>query len=156
MDATTPTATTELGHGLDVVVKSFLATVDAVDLGLPGGHRGYKILRFVEGSTCQSQIRIAAALGVDRTVMTYLIDELEQAGLVTRRPDPQDRRARLIDLTDAGRDRLATARERMAQVERHVLAGLDEGEVDQLRTLLGKIVAHHPDDGPGPLCSISG
>ena len=37
--------------------------------------------------------------------MTYLLDDLEQAGLIERRPEPADRRARRVVATDAGRAR---------------------------------------------------
>jgi len=41
----------------------------------------------------RNQLALAQQLGVDRTVMTYLIDDLERAGYVERRPDPADRRS---------------------------------------------------------------
>src|SRR5204862_8339718 len=41
----------------------------------------------------RTQLALAQHLGVDRTVMTYLIDDLEAAKLIERRPDPTDRRA---------------------------------------------------------------
>ena len=41
-------------------------------------------------SACIDQARIAERLGLDRTVMTHLIDDLEEAGLVERRPDRAD------------------------------------------------------------------
>lgn len=146
---------TELGHSLDAVVRLFLSGLESAELGLPGGHRGYKILSFVERSECQSQARIAGALGVDRTVMTYLIDELESEGLVTRRPDPTDRRARLIELTPSGVERLGAAHDTMLHVEQHVLSALAPDEAEQFRSLLAKLAAERPaDEGPGPLCSI--
>ena len=39
--------------------------------------------------------------------MPYLLDDLEAHELVTRRPDPRDRRARQVLITDTGRTRLA-------------------------------------------------
>lgn len=155
MDQGTTQRRAELGHELDAVVRLFLSGLESAELGLPGGHRGYKILSFVEHSQCHSQARIASALGVDRTVMTYLIDELEGEGLVTRRPDPNDRRARIVELTPVGVARLAAAHETMVRVEHHVLAALDADEAEQFRSLLAKLAADRPaDEGPGPLCSI--
>jgi DNA-binding MarR family transcriptional regulator len=45
-------------------------------------------------------------MGVDRTTMVTLIDDLETKGLVERRPDSKDRRKNVVVLTDAGRTTL--------------------------------------------------
>jgi MarR family transcriptional regulator, transcriptional regulator for hemolysin len=50
-----------------------------------------------------SQAALAARLGIDRTVMTYLLDDLVTAGLVERRQDPGDRRTRSVAATEHGR-----------------------------------------------------
>ncbi|MEU7899078.1 MarR family transcriptional regulator [Nonomuraea sp. NPDC049152] len=72
--------------------------------------------------------------------MTNRIDRLEQAGLVRRRPDPEDRRGVLVSLTDDGRARVDAAFADLLRRERELLAGLgpDEQKVlaDLLRTLL--------------------
>ncbi|MFE3448373.1 MarR family winged helix-turn-helix transcriptional regulator [Nonomuraea sp. NPDC059194] len=72
--------------------------------------------------------------------MTNRIDRLEQAGLVRRRPDPEDRRGVLVSLTDDGRGRVDAAFADLLRRERELLAGLgaDEQKVlaDLLRTLL--------------------
>ncbi len=80
-------------------------------------------------------------LGIDRTVMTYLVDGLEAAELVVRMPDPTDRRARLVVATDAGRARLDTLDQRLGLVESRVLAGLDAADRASLKALLGKLAA---------------
>lgn len=72
--------------------------------------------------------------------MTNRIDRLEQAGLVRRRPDPEDRRGVLVSLTDDGRARVDAAFADLLRREQELLAGLgsDEQKVlaDLLRTLL--------------------
>ena len=47
---------------------------------------------------------------VDPSVVSRQTSALERAGLIGRRPDPQDRRASLVSLTDAGRERVAQVR----------------------------------------------
>ena len=69
------------------------------------GARGYLVLAVAGQGEPKSQLALAQHLGVDRTAMTYLLDDLEAAGLVERRPDPADRRARRVTLTDAGQAR---------------------------------------------------
>ncbi|MFI6500403.1 MarR family winged helix-turn-helix transcriptional regulator [Nonomuraea typhae] len=72
--------------------------------------------------------------------MTNRIDRLAQAGLVRRRPDPEDRRGVLVSLTDTGLERVDAAFADLLRREHDLLAGL--GEPDQralaalLRTLL--------------------
>ena len=72
--------------------------------------------------------------------MTNRIDRLAAAGLVRRRPDPEDRRGVLVSLTDAGRTRVDDAFADLLRRERVLLASLPEREQqalsDLLRTLL--------------------
>jgi len=56
-----------------------------------------------------SQKTIGDTLQIDRTTMVGLVDELESLGLVTRSPDPADRRAALVNLTSDGGRVLRTA-----------------------------------------------
>jgi DNA-binding MarR family transcriptional regulator len=52
---------------------------------------------------------VASLLAMDRTTLTAALKPLERRGLVTVTPDPDDRRSRLLTLTDAGRELLASA-----------------------------------------------
>ncbi|MDX8051561.1 MarR family transcriptional regulator [Lentzea sp. BCCO 10_0798] len=55
--------------------------------------------------------------GQHKQVIGTLIDELERLGYVTRRPDPADRRAKLVVPTEAGRDQMAQARRIISDIE---------------------------------------
>ncbi len=72
--------------------------------------------------------------------MTNRIDRLEQAGLVRRQPDPQDKRGVLVTLTAAGRARADAALADLLASERVLLEGLGSAErrtlADLLRVLL--------------------
>jgi DNA-binding MarR family transcriptional regulator len=92
---------------------------------LPGGPRGYQILSAAAQGAVGSQLALAQHLGVDRTVMTYLLDDLEAAKLIERRLDPADRRARRVVATQLGTELLATLNDRLRAVEAHLLAPLD-------------------------------
>jgi DNA-binding MarR family transcriptional regulator len=72
--------------------------------------------------------------------MTAVIDRLERQGLVARSPNPQDRRGTLIRLTDTGRELVDRAMEVHTQAEHALVAGLDEGEREQLGVLLRKLL----------------
>ncbi|WP_205740442.1 MarR family winged helix-turn-helix transcriptional regulator [Haloactinopolyspora alba] len=126
----------DLGWTLGVLFRAYLKAADAVTAELPGGPRGRQILTCAVRDEPRSQSALAQLLGVDRTVMTYLLDDLVDAGLVERRPDPSDRRSRLIVATEHGRAVLDNLDHRLGQVEEHLLGGLDDDERDRLRTLL--------------------
>jgi DNA-binding MarR family transcriptional regulator len=72
------------------------------------------------------------------TSITNIVDRLEADGLARRLPHPSDRRTTLVELTDAGRDRLTAATEAVMTAE-FGFVGLDNHELDQLSVLLTKV-----------------
>ncbi|MCF7552411.1 MarR family winged helix-turn-helix transcriptional regulator [Pseudonocardia sp. WMMC193] len=136
----------DLGWALGQVTRTHIKHSEHVLAGLPGGPRGYLVLTAAREGT-PTQLALARKLGVDRTVMTYLLDELVAAGLVERRPDPADRRARQIHLTPAGWGQLCEYARRLAEVEEHLLAPLAPAEQDQLRALLARLATAVPAEG---------
>jgi DNA-binding MarR family transcriptional regulator len=74
--------------------------------------------------------------------MTNRLDRLEARGLIGRRLDPEDGRARRIRLTDQGRDRADTAVADLLDRERQLLAGLSEPDRDRLAELLRTVVVN--------------
>lgn len=137
--ATATSVEADLGWALGVVFRRYAkATTAALD-DVPGGPRGYQVLATTNAEGPKRQLDLAAQLGVDRTVMTYLLDDLEKADLVLRQPDPADRRARLIVPTDQGKETLCDLERRLAAAERDVLGSLDEGERLVFRMLLQRV-----------------
>lgn len=155
MDAVAPSAVyAELGWELGVLYRSHLRlSVDATR-DLPGGPRGYQVLAEAENGTRGSQLALAQSLGVDRTVMTYLLDDMERAGLVERRPDPADRRARQVVLTEHGRARLCTVRQAIRAAEEHLLAALAPAEQTVLRDLIGRLAGTLAGMGETGTCQV--
>jgi DNA-binding MarR family transcriptional regulator len=129
----------DLGWALGVVFRRYAKRSAEALEDLPGGPRGYQVLATACGEGAKRQLDLAAQLGVDRTVMTYLLDDLEKAGLVERRPDPSDRRARLIAATEKGREALCDLERRLELAEQEVLGGLEDGERMIFRTLLARL-----------------
>jgi DNA-binding MarR family transcriptional regulator len=80
---------------------------------------------------------LAARLGTDKPYMTIMIDDLEQRGLVTRIVSPDDRRVKVLALTDTGREIAETA-ERIVSEPAPGLAKLDPEELATLVRLLEK------------------
>ena len=129
------TTSGDLGQALAALLRRYLdGARDAVS-DLPGGPRGFQVLLTSSEGACRNQATIAMRLGIDRTVMTYLVDDLEKAGMVERRPDPADRRARQVALTPVGEKVLATATERIREVEALVLGALSPEDASTFRRL---------------------
>ncbi|QII05775.1 MarR family transcriptional regulator [Rhodococcoides fascians A25f] len=70
---------------------------------------------------------------------TDIVDSLEAAQLVMRQPDPSDRRAVLVTLTDTGRALLDRIDDARRQVSSEMFDGLESAERVELNRLLGKI-----------------
>jgi DNA-binding MarR family transcriptional regulator len=73
---------------------------------------------------------LAAMARMTLPAMSELVDDLQRIGIVERRPDPSDGRAKLICLTDAGWDAMRTARQAIADIEAEYarLVGAEEFE----------------------------
>src|ERR1700733_9367762 len=116
--------TDDLGWGLGMIFRAYVKAAHAAVADLPGGARGYQVLSAAARGAVTSQLALAQHLGIDRTVMTYLLDDLEAAGLIERRPDPTDRRARRVFATEPGAELLVTLDSRLQTAEARLLAPL--------------------------------
>ncbi len=103
--------------------------------------REFLLMRFVAASDGPSQQALAERLAVPASRMVALIDRLEDAGFVERRPDPDDRRVRRLHLTRKGRGVLERAGKIAIEYETRLCAGLDREEREQLIDLLQKLQA---------------
>src|SRR5215217_647799 len=97
-----------------------------------------------------TQTALAQAIGLDKTTMVVTIDALEKAGLVERRMSTQDRRARVIAVTELGRQKVAEGEAIVARVQEQVLASLGPDR-DALLTALRQLACGALSD-PSP-CS---
>jgi DNA-binding MarR family transcriptional regulator len=142
----------DLGWGLGTIFRAYVKAANAAVADLPGGPRGYQVLSAAAQGAVGSQLALAQHLGVDRTVMTYLLDDLEAAILIERRPDPADRRARRIVATGRGNELLASLNGRLRAAEAQLLAPLDAETRAafraQVRLLATQLDALDPPDSP--------
>ena len=117
--------------------RRFAELIAAVDLNPPL----FRILNLVDAAEGESQQAIGAAIDVPASRMVALVDELEQRGLVERRPDPADRRVRALYLTRKGRHTLAKGRKIAREHEEALTRGLAPADRKRLVDLLQKMVA---------------
>ena len=84
----------------------------------------YAVLSHLDERPLRTQAALAEAIRADKTRIIPVLDDLETRGLVTRRPDPDDRRARLLSLTPDGRRLRDTVRAAVQEGEEHLLGRL--------------------------------
>ena len=127
-------------------------TEGLVPLGL--NLRDYTVLIAAERAAIEglprTQLALAQAARLDKSTMVVALDALEEEGLVERRPDPKDRRARIVVPTEAGRELLARAEGVVLGVEDEVLADLGDEERRALRGLLTRLVVERRSVGDEP------
>ncbi len=116
--------------------RRFAERIAAVDLNPPL----FRVLNLVDAAEGQSQQAIGAAIEVPPSRMVALVDELEERGLVERRPHPSDRRVRALYLTAKGRRALARGRQIAKEHEESLTHGLSAADRKRLVDLLQKMV----------------
>ena len=84
-----------------------------------------------------NQSDLAEYLDIQPITLTRLVDRLCDSGLIERRPDPNDRRAKLLYLMPAARPLLETISAQVEVLAEEVLAGLDPGAIDAVLSQLG-------------------
>jgi len=142
--------TAEAGHTADVparvwrTLSSFVAGHDrrralraALDLG---PSKVEVLLHLLDGPMTLREI--ARAVDVDPPAATVGVDQLERRGLVYRTPHPDDKRRKLVHLTDAGRDAARKGQELLDQPP-SALAQMDPHDLDQLDTIFTRLRLDH-------------
>lgn len=101
--------------------------------------RHYTVLMAAAEHGGLSQRELGDLLGIDPSAVVALVDDLQRAGFVRRDPHPDDRRTRLVVLTDEGTEAFDRACEHAAKVDDETLAPLDASERATLIDLLRRI-----------------
>ncbi len=108
------------------------------DIGLTPGHM--KALMTLEPGEALPMGACANEMGCDASTATWLIDRLEERGLVERRPSTTDRRVKGVVLTKTGSETKATLKEHYSQPPEALLE-LSLEELQALDSLLSKLAA---------------
>jgi DNA-binding MarR family transcriptional regulator len=130
----------ELLHG------PFQILVDELHEGL--AEAGYPDIRPAHGNVFgyirkegSRLTELAERAQLTKQTVGYLVDYLEERGYVERGPDPDDRRAKIVRLTDEGRELIDVARKIMDRIEARWAKLLGEDRMEQLRELLTELNA---------------
>jgi MarR family transcriptional regulator for hemolysin len=125
----------QLAHTSKTVSRAFSDALAEVGGSVPT----WLILTHLLGEDWPAQHRLARAMHIEGPTLTRHLDGLEEAGLVARRREPDNRRAVRVELTDAGRARHAELRQAVIAFNRRLTAGLSEDELGELRGLLERV-----------------
>jgi MarR family transcriptional regulator for hemolysin len=86
-----------------------------------------------------NQRELADAVGIQGATLTYHLNAMEAAGLVTRRRNPENRRTHMVALTPGGEALFLRLRDAVHGFDRHLRAGLAEVDIAELERLLGRL-----------------
>ena len=85
---------------------------------------------------------LSAQTSLANTTLTSMLDRMESAGLIVRRPDPQDRRTRLIALTDKAKALRSDYQRISAQMNERYYTGFTQEEIRQFESYLQRVLAN--------------
>jgi MarR family transcriptional regulator for hemolysin len=97
------------------------------------------LLHLARAGVPMRQKELAASLGLDNSSVVRTLDALQAAGLIERREDQDDRRARAIVPTESGHAIVAQVEQVARQVRAETLAGLTDPEVETAYRVLDRI-----------------
>ena len=99
----------------------------------------FSALTIIEEFPRINQSQLSEALSIEPPNLVAIINELENAGLVERRPTPNDRRTYALQITKSGVSLLVKAQCTLKVYETNLTAGLTEAEISTLHRILGLI-----------------
>jgi len=117
----------------------------AATLGVTGPQ--WRVLARLKREPGLRQVELADALDMEPITLCRIVDRLEDAGLVERQPDPTDRRAWKLELTDKAMPIVKTLRSLAQEFAKEAMGGLPQESLDALRDRLGAIRANVAGQG---------
>jgi DNA-binding MarR family transcriptional regulator len=109
--------------------------------------RDYIVLSALVMQPGQTQLELGRALGIDKTTLMMQLDGLEAKKLIVRRADPRDRRARIPEVTAAGRALRSKVERACSEVEAAALSRVRSGDQRALRAMLAELIGDGEDKG---------
>ena len=131
---------------LHAAVNQVMVYLDraAVEMGLSDA-RDWLVLAALDDGQQRTQLELSRVICVDKTTLITVLDRLEKQGLVVRTVDPSDRRVRIPQITDTGRDVFATFATARDAAEARALDGVSAADRALLLDVLDTIAR-----GPEP------
>ena len=122
-----------LPYGVNRATRSLVTTV-----GIP--FLQYGVLATISRNPDIDQQTLARWVALDTSTTSGVVDRLELKGFVTRNPSPNDRRVKLLTLTEEGKVHLETLTDGMLRSQERMLAPLSSAEREKFMRLVSKLV----------------
>lgn len=109
----------------------------------------YAALAAISANADLDATRLSEQIAFDRSTIGGVLERLETKGWIARRASPDDRRVKLLELTQAGRDTLKEAASAVARVQKRLLEPLaPQDRATMMRLLVEMTAAHVAADNP--------
>src|SRR4051794_2984816 len=128
------------------IAKELSRAFDDVLVAAGGSTPTWQVLRALSTGDHRTQADLAAAIGVRQPTLTHHLDALERTGLVAREREAGNRRVQRVTVTESGEQLFLRLRRAAASFDGRLRAGLDDGEVVQLRRLLAQLAENARPD----------
>ena len=128
------------------VAKELSREFDDVLAAVGGSTPAWQVLRALSTGDHRIQADLATAIGVRQPTLTHHLDALERAGLVTREREDANRRVQRVTVTKSGEHLFLRLRRAAASFDGRLRAGLDDGDVAELRRLLAQLTENARPD----------
>ena len=123
-----------------------IATVNTVLSEYDLKVRSYSVLSLAADDARPSQRELSEFLRLDPSQIVSLVDDLESRGLARREPDPTDRRANVVVVTDEGRVLHGRARRAVERTEAANFSGFSADDLERLAELLRRLASDAVED----------
>jgi MarR family transcriptional regulator for hemolysin len=121
--------------------------LEGAGLGLTAGEA--RTLAYVARYPASRQTTLAARMNVEPMTLVAFLDRLESRGLITREPDPTDRRAKIVQLAPEAQPTLEQVLRVTRAVQDKAMQDFGPQEIEILRTLLKRLRANICGAKPG-------
>ena len=115
----------------------------------------YAALVAIEAHDGTDATRLSNMIAFDRSTIGSVLERLEKRGLIVRRPSPEDRRQRLIFLTEDGRRLLVDSKEAIDRVQNRIVGVLSREERETFLKLMTRIVQLNNDLTSAPIRPVA-
>jgi|SRR5579864_6003384 len=131
-----------LGRQVVFAGKAIQEAFSAALAGSGGSLATWIVLSALSDVGIVSQAVLASHVHLEGATITHHVDRLEAVGLVRRRLDPDDRRVRRLELTEAGEELHRRLLAAAKTFEQRAMAGLSERDIAVVRRALARIQAN--------------
>jgi MarR family transcriptional regulator for hemolysin len=107
-----------------------------------GSEHVWLILLALKTRENANQRALAAAVGIQGATLTHHLNAMEDAGLVTRRRDPRNRRIHVVELTPAGEEAFLRMRSAAMAFDERLRGDLSDDELERLGAVLDQLRAN--------------